>query len=89
MMDRAALDGKSMAVLFVNAKSAFYSIAQERVLGARDMAKAFADVLQRISVGFPQGLAAQAREQVEQTMPLRSTLQKVGLANHLIHVLID
>ena len=89
MMDRAALEGKSMAVLFVDAKSAIYSIAQERVLGARDQAKALADVLGRISAVFPKTLAARAREQVEQSMPLGPTLEKLGLADHLTHVLVD
>ena len=39
VMDRGALEGKSVAVLFVDAKSAFHSSAQMRVLGAHDQVR--------------------------------------------------
>ena len=82
MMDRAALEGGRWPC-------SSWTRNQRSTALPRDQAKALADVLERISAVFPRSLAARAREQVEQSVPLASTLEKLRLANHLTHVLVD
>ena len=53
--------GKSFAVLFVDARSAFYSLFLEQVLGATDQESALNNVLQKISDLFPDVLAQAAK----------------------------
>ena len=62
-MRRFSQIGKSFVVLFVDARSAFYSLFQEQVLGAVDQEGALNNVLEKISTIFPNVLAQAGRAQ--------------------------
>ena len=60
-MRRFSKIGKSFAVLFVDAHSAFYSLFLEQVLGAADQESALNNVPEKISDLFPDVLMSSAQ----------------------------
>ena len=61
LMRRFSKIGKSFAVLFVDARSALYSLLLEHVLGAADQESALNKVLEKIYDLFPDVLAQAAK----------------------------
>ena len=87
LMRRFSKIGKSFAVLFVDARSAFYSLFLEQVLGATDQESALNNVLERISDLFPDVLAQAAKHRAVERHELGTALQAAGLGDHFIRVL--
>ena len=63
LMRRFSKIGKSFAVLFVDARSAFYSLLLEQVLGAADQETALNKVLEKISDFVPRCLGSSGETQ--------------------------
>ena len=82
-MRRFSKIGKSFAVLFVDARSAFYSLFLEQVLGAADQESALNNVLEKISDLFPDVLAKAAKHRVVERHELGTALQAAGLGGSL------
>ena len=77
------------AVLFVDARSAFYSLLLEQILGAADQKSAVNTVLEKISNLFPNVLAQAAKHRVVERHELGTVLQAAGLGDHFIRVLVN
>ena len=75
---RSSKIGKSFAVLFVDAPSAFYSLLLEQVLGAADQESALNKVLEKFSDMFPDVLAQAAKHRAVEHRELGGT----SLAGH-------
>ena len=89
LMRRFSKIGKSFAVLFVDARSAFYSLLLEQVLGAADQESALNKVLEKISDLFPDVLAQAAKHRAVERHELGTALQAAGLGDHFIRVLVN
>ena len=89
LMRRFSKIGKSFAVLFVDARSAFYSLFLEQVLGATDQESALNNVLERISDLFRDVLAQAAKHRAVERHELGTALQAAGLGDHFIRVLVN
>ena len=89
LMRRFSKIGKSVAVLFVDARSAFYSLLLEQVLGAADEESALNKVLEKISDLFPDVLAKAAKHRAVERHELGTALQAAGLGDHFIRVLVN
>ena len=89
LMRRFSPMGKSFAVLFVDARIAFYPLLQEQVLGAVDQESAVNNVLENISDIFSDVLAQAARHRAVERHELGTALQAAGLGDHFIRVLVD
>ena len=89
-MRRFSKIGKSFAVLFVDARSAFYSLLLEQVLlGAADQESALNKVLEKISDLFPDVLAQAAKHRAVERHELGTVVQAAGLGDHFIRVLVN
>ena len=88
-MRRFSKIGKSFAVLFVDARNAFYSLLLEQVLGAADQESALNKVLEKISELFPDVMAPAAKRRAVERHELGTALQAAGLGDHFIRVLVN
>ena len=88
-MRRFSKIGKSFAVLFVGARSAFYSLLLEQVLGAADQESALNNVLEKTSAMFPDVLVQAARHRAVERHELGIALQAPGLGDHFFRVLVS
>ena len=79
----------SQMVLFVDARSAFYSVFQEQVLGAVDPESALNNLLEKISTIFPNLLAQAARHRAAERHDLGTALQAAGVGDLFIRVLVS